>query len=132
MTEPLHYRSTRSARHAARIAEVIATGLAPDGGLYVPEVLPPRDAAAFDPHGSLADTAQTLLAPFFRATPLLAELPAICREAFDFPVPLRPLAYLDGASVLELFHGPVPHSRTSAHVSSPRAFAACGAMAMPR
>ncbi|MBV8158076.1 MAG: threonine synthase [Dyella sp.] len=106
MSEPLHYRSTRSARHAARIDEVIAAGLAPDGGLYVPEALPQLDVAAFDPHGSLADTAVTLLAPFFRATPLAAELPAICREAFDFPVPLRPLAHPDGASVLELFHGP--------------------------
>lgn len=106
MSEPLHYRSTRGARHAARIDEVITAGLAPDGGLYVPEALPPLDVAGFDPHGSLADTAATLLAPFFRGTPLGAELPAICREAFDFPVPLRPLAFVDGASVLELFHGP--------------------------
>ena len=106
MSEPLHYRSTRSARHAARIDEVIAAGLAPDGGLYVPEALPPLDVAAFDAHGSLADTAVTLLTPFFRDTALAPELPGICREAFDFPVPLRPLAYADSASVLELFHGP--------------------------
>jgi threonine synthase len=106
MSEPLHYRSTRSAQHAARIDEVIAAGLAPDGGLYVPEALPHLDPSAFDPHGSLADTASTLLEPFFRGTTLAAELPAICKEAFDFEVPLRPLAYRDGASVLELFHGP--------------------------
>ncbi|RDI96892.1 threonine synthase [Dyella solisilvae] len=106
MSEPLHYRSTRSASHGARIDQVIAAGLAPDGGLYVPEALPQREPAAFDPNGSLADTATTLLDPFFRSSALAAELPGICHEAFDFPVPLRPLAYREGASVLELFHGP--------------------------
>lgn len=106
MSEPLHYRSTRSARHDAGIEEVIAAGLAPDGGLYVPEALPQLDADAFDPHGSLADTATTLLTPFFRGSSLASELPAICREALDFDVPLRPLAGRQDASVLELFHGP--------------------------
>nr|WP_199047846.1 threonine synthase [Dyella sp. ASV24] len=106
MSEPLHYRSTRGARHAAGIEEVIAAGLAPDGGLYVPEALPQRDASDFDPHGSLADTATTLLDPFFRGSALADELPAICREALNFEVPLRPLSYRHDASVLELFHGP--------------------------
>jgi threonine synthase len=106
MSEPLHYRSTRSGRHAASIEEVIAAGLAPDGGLYVPEALPHLDPSAFDPYGSLADTANTLLTPFFKGTALATELPAICQEALDFEVLLRPLAHHDDASVLELFHGP--------------------------
>ena len=106
MSEPLHYRSTRSASHGARIDQVITAGLAPDGGLYVPEALPQREPAAFDPDGSLADTATSLLDPFFRGSALAAELPGICQEAFDFPVPLRPLAHREGVSVLELFHGP--------------------------
>jgi len=106
MSEPLHYHSTRGAKHAARIEEVIAAGLAPDGGLYIPEALPQLDAADFDPHGSLADTATTLLDPFFRGSSLTGALPAICREALDFDTPLRPLAYRDDTAVLELFHGP--------------------------
>ena len=106
MSEPLHYRSTRDARHAARIDQVIASGLAPDGGLYVPEALPRLELAAFNPHGSLADTAATLLKPFFRGTSLAGALPEICGEAFDFAVPLRALPHHDGISVLELFHGP--------------------------
>ncbi|WP_267226061.1 threonine synthase [Dyella silvae] len=106
MSEPLHYRSTRGARHAAGIEQVIAAGLAPDGGLYVPEALPSLDPSLFDPNGSLADTASTLLEPFFRGSPMAGELPAICREAFDFDVPLRPLSFRNDASVLELFHGP--------------------------
>ena len=63
------------------------------------------DPVHFDPRGSLADTAATLLAPFFAGDPLAAELPAIFAEALDFPVPLRALPYRD-AQVLELFHGP--------------------------
>ncbi|MHA6206214.1 threonine synthase [Dyella soli] len=106
MSEPLLYRSTRGNSPAARIDEVIAAGLAPDGGLYVPEALPRLDASAFDPHGSLADTAATLLAPFFAGNPLADALPAICRDALDFPVPLRVLPHHQDASVLELFHGP--------------------------
>ncbi|WP_266170867.1 threonine synthase [Dyella subtropica] len=106
MSEPLLYHSTRGVTSGARIDEVIAAGLAPDGGLYVPEALPRLDLAAFDPHGSLADTASCLLMPFFAGHALADELPAICAEAFTFNAPLRPLPHHPGASMLELFHGP--------------------------
>ncbi|MFC5741503.1 threonine synthase [Dyella tabacisoli] len=106
MIEPLLYHSTRGAHPAVRIDEAIAAGLAPDGGLYVPEALPQLDPSAFDPHGHLADTATTLLTPFFAGSPLAAALPAICAEAFDFDAPLRALPQRPGAAVLELFHGP--------------------------
>ncbi|KRF02160.1 threonine synthase [Frateuria sp. Soil773] len=106
MNAPLRYVSTRGASPAASLGEAIAAGLAPDGGLYVPESLPRLDPAAFDPHGTLADTAATLLAPFFAGDTLAGDLPAICAEALDFATPLRPLASPPGAHVLELFHGP--------------------------
>ncbi|WP_082190071.1 threonine synthase [Frateuria defendens] len=105
MSAAVRYLSTRGGAPAAGLSQAIAAGLAPDGGLYVPEQLPQHDPAAFAPAGSLADTAATLLAPFFAGDPLAAELPAICAEALDFPVPLRPLTRPD-AQVLELFHGP--------------------------
>ena len=106
VVEPLRYHSTRSAGPTVPIGEAIAAGLAPDGGLYVPEALPSIDPAAFDPHGSLADTAATLLAPFFAGDALAGELPAICAEAFTFEAPLRPLAAHPDTAMLELFHGP--------------------------
>ncbi|AND70580.1 threonine synthase [Dyella thiooxydans] len=87
------------------LSAAIAAGLAPDGGLYVPQTMPRRDIADFDPAGTLADTAATLLAPFFAGDPLADALPGICAEALDFPVPHRTLP-ADGAHVLELFHGP--------------------------
>jgi threonine synthase len=103
---PLRYRSTRSATPSVPISHAIAVGLAPDGGLYVPEALPRIDVEAFDPQGSLAETAATLLAPFFVGDPLVDELPAICTEAFTFDAPLRALAAYPNTSMLELFHGP--------------------------
>jgi threonine synthase len=106
MSAAMRYRSTRGASPAVPLSAAIAAGLAPDGGLYVPEALPRLAPDAFDPHGALADTAATLLAPFFAGDPLAAELPAICAEAFTFAAPLRPLAGDQDAHVLELFHGP--------------------------
>lgn len=101
----LRYVSTRGLAPAASLSDAIAAGLVPDGGLYVPEHLPTIDPAAFDPHGDLAATAATLLAPFFAGDALADALPAICAEAFTFDAPLRPLARTD-AVLLELFHGP--------------------------
>jgi len=105
MSDSLTCLSTRGRSPAVTISSAIAAGLAPDGGLYVPESMPPLDVSAFDRDGSLADTAASLLAPFFAGDPLSAELPAICREALDFETPLRALPQRD-AFVLELFHGP--------------------------
>jgi threonine synthase len=106
MSTPLRYVSTRDAAgKPVSLAVAIAAGLAPDGGLYVPTAMPRLAPDAFDPQGSLADTAATLLAPFFAGDPLAEALPALCAEALDLPAPLRALAYAD-AHVLELFHGP--------------------------
>lgn len=99
----MNFISTRNAAPSVNLSQAIAAGLAPDGGLYVPQALPaPRQLRA---GATLAETTSGLLAPFFAGDALEAELPAICAEAFDFPVPLLPLA-TPGDHVLELFHGP--------------------------
>ena len=99
----MNFISTRNNSPASSLSDAIAAGLAPDGGLYVPEKLPV--ARSLEAGADLAATTATLLAPFFDGDALAPELPAICREAFDFPVPLKPLA-TPGDHVLELFHGP--------------------------
>ncbi len=106
MSEPIRYHSTRGSSPHVPVSQAIAAGLAPDGGLYVPERLPTLDPAAFDPHNSLADTATTLLMPFFAGDALADELPAICAEAFIFDAPLRALPAHPATLMLELFHGP--------------------------
>ncbi|MET0755956.1 MAG: threonine synthase [Pseudoxanthomonas sp.] len=99
----MNFISTRNNSPAVTLSQAIAAGLAPDGGLYVPEHMP---AAGSQEIGSdIAETASHLMAPFFADDPLAGEVPAICREAFDFPAPLVSLATTDDHA-LELFHGP--------------------------
>ncbi len=123
--------STRASAGAPTVSlsEALAAGLAPDGGLFVPERFPALDPGALEEAraevaggeaSSLARVAELILRPFFREDPLGEALPALCREAFTFPAPLVPLQDGDGASggdsgdgtplpaqaLLELFHGP--------------------------
>ena len=99
----MKFASTRGQAPQAGIEDALAAGLAPDGGLYVPVRIP---KVSFDKAGAtLADTAASLLAPYFANSRLADQLPDMCRSAFDFPVPLRPLKQ-PGDYLLELFHGP--------------------------
>lgn len=102
-----HYVSTRDPEHRVLLSQALANGIAPDGGLYVPERFPHFVARQFEGVEALPDVATRLLAPFAEGDPLASELAAICQEAFNFPAPLVPLEQAPGpASVLELFHGP--------------------------
>lgn len=100
----MRYISTRDRHHAVTLSEAISRGIAPDGGLYVPERFPRVDPATVGDDLSLPAVGSWLLRPFLEGDRLAAELEEICAAAFDFPVPTRPLR--DGTSVLELFHGP--------------------------
>ncbi len=103
----MHYISTRKADHAVTLGEAIARGLAPDGGLYVPQEFPHFTARQFENDFELPQLGTRLLAPFAAGDPLADELPAICNQAFDFPAPLVTLPNAPAPlSVLELFHGP--------------------------
>ena len=103
----MHYISTRNADQPVTLGEAIARGIAPDGGLYVPQEFPHFTARQFENDFELPQIAERLLAPFAAGDPLEAELPAICKEAFDFPAPLASLPNAPAPlSVLELFHGP--------------------------
>ncbi len=99
----MRFASTRGTAPEVGIDDALAAGLAPDGGLYVPVSIP---RVAIESAGAtLADTAARLLAPYFEGSRLAEQLPDMCRVAFNFPVPLRPLEK-SGNYLLELFHGP--------------------------
>jgi threonine synthase len=119
----MNFISTRGRAPPTPIDTALVAGLAPDGGLYVPEHIP---RIAFEhPLPTLADTAQAVLVPYFADSSLRDRLDGICMQAFSFDAPLRPLARDRAASgqtasgqaasgqaaseqdyVLELFHGP--------------------------
>ena len=99
----MRYTSTRSAEETG-LVDAILRGLAADGGLFVPETLPRFSPDQFRGE-TLAEIAAELLAPFFAGSVLERDVAAICADALDFPVPLKPLVPGELA-VLELFHGP--------------------------
>ena len=101
----MKYVSTRGSAPALDLSAAIAMGLAPDGGLYVPQSLPRFDAEDFDDLDTLAEVGALLIAPFCAGDALAGKLSGICSEAFAFPAPLRPLAS-PRDHLLELFHGP--------------------------
>ena len=100
----MKYVSTRGASPPVGLSEAIQASLAPDGGLYVPQSFPVFKVEDFDGLETLPDVAERFLAPFFEGDGLAAHLSEICREAFDFPVPL--VETDETTAVLELFHGP--------------------------
>ncbi|MCC7123506.1 MAG: threonine synthase [Acidobacteria bacterium] len=98
--------STRGQAPAVGFREALLAGLAPDGGLYVPQAIPRLpDATWRDLRGhSLADIGTTLIAPLIGDELPRATLHALLADALDFPIPLVPLG--DRISMVELFHGP--------------------------
>lgn len=98
--------STRGQAPAVPFREAVASGLAPDGGLYVPATLARQPDAWWQslrgaPFPDVAVAmAQALLGDEFER----AELEALVREALSFPVPVVRLD--DRLQVVELFHGP--------------------------
>ncbi|HEY5810309.1 MAG TPA: threonine synthase [Povalibacter sp.] len=104
----MHYISTRNPEHRVLLGEAIAQGIAPDGGLFVPESFPHFVPHDFDGQTGLAEIAENLIAPFAAGDALLsAELRSICRAAFDFPAPLKSIPDAPAPLwALELFHGP--------------------------
>lgn len=109
----MNFQSTRRNCPSVKFSDALRAGLAPDGGLYVPESFPYFDPSqvlsALKDELSMATLAREIFAPFvnFQGTAgsgIRAEISQICENAFDFPVPLAELS--EHTSVLELFHGP--------------------------
>lgn len=103
----MNFRSTRNRGWKVPLSQALAEGLAPDGGLYVPDALPPIDPGKWPDAPAIGVVAEAALARYFAGDVLEGRLQEIVHDAFNFPVPLRPLQDTDGpCSLLELFHGP--------------------------
>jgi threonine synthase len=100
----VQYLSTRTPDHRVSLSTALQEGLAPDGGLYVPERFPDLGPEAFDGRTTIEGVAERLLRPFAAGDALADDLPAICEAMYGFPVPLRAVGRR--THVLELFHGP--------------------------
>ncbi len=107
----LRYISTRGGSPALSFDEVLLAGLAPDGGLYVPETVPRIDAATWSAWQTLSypKLAAAVMKLFVAGTIPDDDLTAIAEEAyrgFDHAA-IAPLKQFDtDLWVMELFHGP--------------------------
>ncbi len=98
----MRYLSTRGASPAVSLEQALFAGPAPDGGLYVPEILPSIEPPSAG--SSLAQTAVRVASALFEEDVPGPALDAIVRESLDFPIPV--VRVEEGIYCLELFHGP--------------------------
>jgi threonine synthase len=101
------YRSTRGGG-SFTFREALLQGLAPDGGLFVPEFVPEIPNTVWRTETDFPTLAETVLLRWLAHEIPPEHLGEITRSALNFPVPLIPLSGKgwQGVSVLELFHGP--------------------------
>lgn len=97
----MQYVSTRGGAKPKTFRDVALSGLAPDGGLYLPEAYP---GIPMDRGSTFLEVARQQMAPFSPGI----DLAGILNKAWrDFPADPAPLKKLDdNLSLLELFHGP--------------------------
>lgn len=101
----MRYYSTRNKGETCGFGEAALTGLAPDGGLFVPQEIPSLRPSAAASLGTMAfaDIAFETVRPFVHADIPDTALADIVHGAFTFDAPLKSVGPL---FVLELFHGP--------------------------
>jgi len=101
----MRFPTTRGGPPASFTAALFE-GLAPDGGLYVPESIEPWSEAELArlPRRTLTEIALRVLRPFTRGDLDPAVLEAVVVESLNFEMPIVEVA--PGVFALELFHGP--------------------------
>jgi len=102
----MKYLSTAGGVERFGFSEAMLAGLAPDGGLLVPVVIPRIDIEPWlrGPAPDPKDLAQAIIGPFLAGDPLESALRGIVGEVFQIPLPVTELS--GGHLMLELFHGP--------------------------
>lgn len=109
----MKYISTRGGARPASFTDALLAGLAPDGGLYVPETWPElmngQDEIESFAGDSYAEVAAFVLQAFAGDSLTSAEALALTEAAyagFDTPLVTPRVQLDDGLWLLELFHGP--------------------------
>ena len=101
----MNYHSTRNQREIIDSAQAVLNGLAPDGGLYVPQTLPKVDVQAILKMDVYA-MAGAIIGSFLPDRPNIEQLvEKAYRRKFTAP-DLTPTVQAGDLTVLELFHGP--------------------------
>ncbi len=97
----MKFYSTRNKNLEETLSYSILNGLAPDGGLFMPEKFLSLDLSQCRTFAEIAFEASS---KFVDGDIDDEELKNICNEAFNFPIPIVEIA--KNTFVMELFHGP--------------------------
>ena len=99
----MKFVSTRGRAPAIDFRSALFEGLAPDGGLYVPDRIERVSPASLQ-GTSLIELAVEVARPYLEDSLSRQELQRLLASALDFRIPIVPVG--DSVSALELFHGP--------------------------
>ncbi len=102
----MRYISTNRKAKAVSFSKAVLTGLAPDGGLYVPEHIPLLDGPTIRQFAnrSLPEIAFAVARPFMKHDFTDEDINQIVHESLTMPIPLTQVD--EKLWALELFHGP--------------------------
>ncbi|MCQ2140214.1 MAG: threonine synthase [Bacteroidales bacterium] len=102
----MRYYSTRDKSLREGLEQVVKMGLAPDGGLFMPERIPqlPREFFENIDKLSFQDIACEVAKAFFGDDVPQGSLEGIVRDTLSFDCPVQKVE--EGIYALELFHGP--------------------------
>jgi len=100
----MQFYSTRDRSHKITFKEALFKNLAPDGGLYMPELIPKFTSNEIEimRRSSLQEVAYLVLKKYIDDI-ALQELKKIINKSYSFPIPLKKVG---NNFYLELFHGP--------------------------
>ena len=105
----IKYVSTRGDKEKVTASQAILRGIAPDGGLYVPETFPKLDKSLTELKGlnyrEIAYEVMKLFLTDFTEEELKACIDSAYDSKFDTEE-IVPMKEADGLTYLELFHGP--------------------------
>ena len=99
----IRYRSTRSSGKTFSIGEALESGLAPDGGLFLPLSFPRIEIADL-PEDSFASCSLEIFSRWLKGTEFEDSFESVLKDALNFSVPIVELDR--NVFVMELFHGP--------------------------
>ncbi|MDO4581214.1 MAG: threonine synthase [Bacillota bacterium] len=121
----MQYISTRGQAPPVTAAQAILSGIAADGGLYVPQTLPgymPAELAQLD-YAELAERIFALYLDDFSAAEI-ADIVSGAYSAANFPRGAVRLAEIGDMTLLELWHGPTAAFKDLALQALPRLLSA--------
>ncbi len=99
----IRYRSTRSSGKTFSIGEALESGLAPDGGLFLPLSFPRIEIADL-PADSFVACSLEIFFRWLQGTEFEDSFESVLKDALNFSVPIVELD--QHTFVIELFHGP--------------------------